>query len=185
MSALPADVRDEGVAAAQPRLRALLGLADDRVFVWARRVPYFHAGFFAWASHTAFLRQIEEVVDRFLLHAGLSIGELCRDRRWIPVVQEHSLEMRAPVGMEEVLFTTFRVVEIVASRLFRARVGFWVVRDGRPVEVATATITHGYVEVREPHWESRLVRLDPETLARLERWTTPSPADATPARRAG
>jgi len=161
-------------AAEQGALRARLGIVDPTVFVWPRHVPYFHCGYYRWMQHSAYLRQLEEVVERYLAYIDFPIGAMLRERRWVPIVQEHSLDILQQAEMEEVLYTTFRVTEIFASRLFRASAGFHVVRDARPLQVARGRITHGYAEVRVPDWESRLVRFDDHLTALLERWIAPT-----------
>jgi acyl-CoA thioesterase FadM len=162
--------------ASQEELRRQLEIDDPRVFVWARRLAYFYCGFFRWAQHSAYLRLLEEVSDRFFDHIGLSIGTMLRERRWIPVVQEHALDVLENVETDEIVYTTFRVTDVIASRLFRAQVRWLVIREDRVLQVAYGGIAHGYVEVRDPEWESQLVRFDAETLDRLEEWATRSPA---------
>lgn len=157
----------------QAALRARLGIEDPRVYVWPRHIPYFHCAFGRWVQHSAYLRQIEEASERFLAYIGMPIGELLRTRRWIPVVQEHVLEIHEQAEIEEVLYTTFNLTEVVARRLFRATLEFHVIRDEQPCRVASARITHGYVEVRDPDWESRIVRLDAATVGLLESWCVP------------
>jgi acyl-CoA thioesterase FadM len=159
----------------QPELRRVIGITNASVFVWPRYIAYFHCGFGRWPQHSAYLRQTEEVVDRFLSYIGLPIGEILKRRRWIPVVQEHSLEILAQADIEEMLYTTFHVTGVIANRLFTGAVNFFVRRNTVSQLVATGSITHGYVEVREPDWESRLVRLDAATVQLLERWVVPEP----------
>lgn len=157
-------------ADSQEGLRMLLGISDPATFIWPRSVPYFYCGYYRWIQHSGYLRQLEEVVDRFLSHAGFPIGPVFRERRWVPIVQEHSLDIFHQVEMDEILYTTFRVTDVVASRLFRARADFYVIRGARPLLVAAGQISHGYAKVATPEWESRLVRFDPEFSDLLRRW---------------
>lgn len=162
---------EKAIGASQEELRDRLGISDPGVFVWARRLPYFYCHYYNLLGHSGYLRLLEEVVDEFFSHAQLPIDGLLPQRRWIPVVQNHSLEIVHSAMIGETMYTTFQVLEVIAGRLFRARVAFSVLRNGRRILTGVGEITHGFVAVEDPEWESRLVRLDREALARLERWT--------------
>lgn len=152
----------------QQRERERLRIEDPATFVWSRRIAYFHCGFFRYMHHSGYLRLLEELVDRYLDHVGMNIGEMCRSRRWIPVVQDHVVEIESPAEMEEEIGSTLRVRRTIGRRLFVADVAWYVVRDGTVVRTARGHITHGYVEVGYPDWESRLVTLEPWMLERLQ-----------------
>jgi acyl-CoA thioesterase FadM len=164
---------------AQDALRARLGLADGRAYVWPRHVPYFQCAHGRWLEHGGYVRLVEEAVERFLAFVGLPIGALLRDRRWIPVVQDVQLTVAEPVEMEELLFTVVRLVDLHVSTVWELAIDFYVLRDEAPVRTASARIKHAYALVDErEEWRSRVVRLDPATADVLRRWL--SPADEGP-----
>jgi acyl-CoA thioesterase FadM len=131
-------------------------------FHWAWRARYFHCHFSDRVQHSAFVRALEEVVDRFLADRGLSIRTLLETRGWIPVVSRARVSLLAAAHMEETIHTTFRVEEILKGRAFDATMDCHVVRDGRLVAVARAKILHGYAASRGEQ-AGALVVLDRET----------------------
>jgi acyl-CoA thioesterase FadM len=95
-------------------------------------------------QHSAYVRVLEEVVDRFLAHRGLAVGRLLAERSWIPVVSRARVTQLAPVYMEDRLHTRFIVDEVLRDTMFAGRMDCHVERDGRLVHAATASILHGY-----------------------------------------
>jgi acyl-CoA thioesterase FadM len=163
-------------ASGEEELRRRIGAADPRVFVWSLRIPYYYTAFNRFLSHAGYVSLMEASADRFLARIGCAVGTTLRDRGWIPVVQEHALEISAPAEVEERLVVAWHLTELVARRLFRAALTFFALRDARADRVATARITHGYVLVRgkDEGWVSHLVEWDRETTARFAAWTIAS-----------
>jgi acyl-CoA thioesterase FadM len=151
-----ARLRDPGE---RPRL-------DAATFSWCWRARYFHCHFSDRVQHSAYVRALEEVVDRFLADRGMSIATLLAERGWIPVVSRARVQVLAAAHMEEVIETTFVVDEILRASAFDATMDCHVQRAGQRVHVATARILHGYAMSRGDDAGS-LVTLDPATQATL------------------
>jgi acyl-CoA thioesterase FadM len=174
-------VREAGVPVAEPPPEELAALVvpaigaggDDHppepgsgTFVWTWRARYFHCHFSDRVQHSAYVRALEEVVERFLDARGLSIRTVLAERGWIPVVSRARVRLVGDARMEETIHTGFTVGEILKDMAYDARMDCWAERDGGLVRVATATILHGYAASRGAD-AGRLVELDPETRARL------------------
>jgi acyl-CoA thioesterase FadM len=131
-------------------LAAVLTPAGGNSFLWSWRIPYFECHFSDRLQHSAYVRTLEEVVDRFLADRGLAIGKLLDERGWIPVVSRARVRMLADAHMEEVLHTVFTVEEILRDVVYTARMETYVQRGGRLVQTAAGTIMHGYAISRGP-----------------------------------
>jgi acyl-CoA thioesterase FadM len=134
------DAHAPGVAPALP----ITGSA----FRWSWRARYFHCHYSDRVQHSAYVRALEEVVDRFLVDRDISIASMLRSRGWIPVVSRARVQLVATAHMEETIHTTFTVHEILKKAAFDATMDCHVERDGSPVRVATARILHGYAASR-------------------------------------
>jgi acyl-CoA thioesterase FadM len=135
-------------------------------FQWSWRARYFHCHFSDRVQHSAYVRALEEVVERFLAERGISIRTMLQSRGWIPVVSRARVQLVAAAHMEETIHTTFVVHEILKESAFDATMDCHVERDGSLVRVATARILHGYAASRGDD-AGGLVVLDPEVQARL------------------
>jgi acyl-CoA thioesterase FadM len=167
-----------GVAAATTATRGDIELAvgqdvesaltarGSRPLIWSWPVRYFHCHFSDRVQHSAYVRALEEVVDRFLADRGLSIPRLLDERGWIPVVSRVRVQLVADAHMEEVIHTAFAVDEVLKRAAYDATMECWVERDGTLVHTATAKILHGYAYSRGEH-AGRLVELDDATVAAL------------------
>ncbi|MEU5695824.1 thioesterase [Actinosynnema sp. NPDC020468] len=141
-------------------------LADDSGFAWTWRARYFHCHFSDRVQHAAYVRALEEVVDRYLADRGRSVGTLLRDRGWIPVVSRVRVRLLADAHMEEDVRTGFAVTDVLKNVVWEGRMDCTVERAGVVVPVATATIQHGYALTRGPG-AGTLARLDEATAAAL------------------
>ncbi|QWF84848.1 thioesterase family protein [Amycolatopsis sp. CA-230715] len=119
-------------------------LSDGGRFVWAWRARYFHCHYADRVQHSGYVRALEEVVDRFLADRGVSVGTLMRERSWIPVVSRARVRLVEPALMEETVYTTFEVGDILRDTLFDGRMDCYVLRGNELVQTATASIVHGY-----------------------------------------
>lgn len=136
------------------------------VLHWIWRARYFHCHFSDRVQHSAYVRALEEVVDRYLADRGLSVGTLLRQRAWIPVVSRARIRLLADAHMEEDVHTTFTVTDVLRDALWEGRMDCHVHRDSTPLRVATASIQHGYA-VSHGRGAGRLAVLDPATVATL------------------
>jgi len=153
------------IAAGQDVLSAL-GLTGSNAFLWSWRAPYFYCHFSDRLQHSAYVRTMEEVVDRFLVDRGLAIGKLLVERGWIPVVSRARVQMLDDVRMEEVVHTVFTVEDVLKDVSYTARMDCYVERGGELVHTATGSIMHGYAISRGPDAGTVAV-LDPATQAAL------------------
>lgn len=144
----------------------LSGPVDGAAFRWDWRARYFHCHFSDRVQHSAYVRALEEVVDRFLVDRGMSIRTLLDSRGWIPVVSRARVQLVATARMEETIQTSFTVTEILKGLAFQATMDCHVRRDGGLLHVATAGILHGYAMSRGPD-AGRLVELDELTQTTL------------------
>ncbi|HKT00939.1 MAG TPA: thioesterase family protein [Rugosimonospora sp.] len=170
-------VRDGGTGEAVPEpLRPLVvdaiaaepedGPAPDGGFAWSFRAPYFHCHYSERLAHSAYVRTLEEVVDRFLADRGLSVGRMLAERAWIPVVSRARVRLLADARMEETVHTRFAVEDVHLGTTYDARMDCHVERAGQRVPVATARIQHGYAISRGPR-AGQLAELDAATLRAL------------------
>jgi acyl-CoA thioesterase FadM len=108
---------------------------------------------------SSYLRQMEEAKHRFVDARGISIGAQLAERNWIPAVTHSRIEILGEALLEEDLYTVYTVEDIFKNLLYTARMDCYVVRDGRPVQVATGVITHGYGVVENGN-QARVVAWD-------------------------
>lgn len=128
-------------------------------FRWDWRAPYFYCHYSDRVQHSAYVRALEEVVDRFLADRGISVGHMLADRGWIPVVSRARVRLLGAAHMEETVHTTFTVEDILRDTMFDGRMDCYVRRGDGYARVATATILHGYAISRGPD-AGGLARLD-------------------------
>ncbi|MDG4810808.1 thioesterase [Micromonospora sp. WMMD1120] len=153
------------------------GVSDDPViarltegrnaFGWKWRMPYFYCHFFERVQMSGYLRQMEEVVDRFLAARGLSIKPMLDERNWIPAVTRSHVRILDETVMEEELYTVYTVESIFKDLLYTSTMDCYVLREGRLLHTATGTITHAYGVVENGR-EGRLVNFDDRVLRALE-----------------
>ncbi|MFB7507287.1 alpha/beta fold hydrolase [Streptomyces broussonetiae] len=112
--------------------------------LWSWRAPYYYCHFSDRLQHSAYVRTLEEVVDRFLHDRGLAIGKLLEERAWIPVVSRARVQVLSDIFMEETVHTVFTVEDVIKDTVYTARMDCYVRRDDSLELAATATIMHGY-----------------------------------------
>lgn len=117
--------------------------SDAFRWAWTARYPYCH--YFDRVQHSAYVRALEEGVDRFLADRGLGIRSVLAERGWVPVVSTVRVRLLAAAHMDETIHTTL-VVEGVSDRTYDIRMDCHAERGGELPHVATATITHGYIQ---------------------------------------
>lgn len=139
---------------------------SGRPFTWSCRARYFHCQFSRRVQHSAYVRLLEETVDRFLEDRGISVPRMLSERGWIPVVSRAHVRLLADAFMDETVHVRFAVEEIWRATTYDARMDCHVVRDGREVPVATARIQHGYALSRGPD-AGRLATLDEAVVGAL------------------
>jgi acyl-CoA thioesterase FadM len=147
-------------------VRAMLAPRGSRSFLWSWRAPYFACHFSDRVQHSAYVRALEEVVERFLFDRGLSIRAVLAERAWIPVVSRARVQLVADAHMDETIHTTFTVEEVLRRTAYDARMDCFVERKGRLLRCATARILHGYA-ISQGEGAGRLVELDSGTVAAL------------------
>lgn len=140
--------------------------AGSRAFLWPWRARYFHCHYSDRVQHSAYVRALEEVVDRFLEARGISVERMLRDYRWIPVVSRVRVTMLADAHMEETVYTTFTVDDVMKGITFDGRMDCYVQRGNRLVHTATARILHGYA-ISEGERAGQLTELDQATIVAL------------------
>jgi len=134
-------------------------------FPW--RARYFHCHFSDRVQHGTYVAALEEVVDRFLEHRGISVPRLLTERGWIPVVSRARVRLLADAHMDEDIQTSFSVSDIVKDRGYDGRMDSHVTVDGQPTRhVATAQILHGYA-VSQGELAGTLAELDAQTIQAL------------------
>jgi acyl-CoA thioesterase FadM len=140
---------------------------NRQLFLWPWRARYVHCHYSDRVQHSAYVRALEEVVDRYLADRGISVGRMLKEYRWIPVVSRARVQALADVHMEETVHTTFAVEEIMKGLTYSARMECYVQRGGTMVHTATATILHGYAASTGPD-AGRLQAMDQQTQAALQ-----------------
>lgn len=148
--------------------RSALSAVNPRAFYWSWPARYFYCHYSDRVQHSAYVRALEEIVDRFLADLGLSIGRTLDDRGWIPVVSRARIRLLADVHMEELVHTTFVVEDFVKNVAYDSRMDCHVERRSLLEHVATAQILQGYALSRGPSAGS-LVALDEGTASMLMR----------------
>jgi acyl-CoA thioesterase FadM len=162
------DGAGEPVAAAgEAQVAAALAAASGNDFVWAYKIPYYACHYYTRIQSSAYVKLLEEAVDRYLEHVGLPITGLLAQRDWIPVVSRARVDLHADAFMGEELLITFAVDDVIKDTLFTARMEARVLRGDRLVHVASATIMHGYVMARGETAFTEVIELDAATQAAL------------------
>lgn len=155
-----AGIEPTAAATGDDAVRAALADFSGNDFRWQWPIPYFACHYYTRIQNSAYVKLLEEAVDRYLEHVGLPITGLLAERDWIPVVSRARVDLHADAYMGETLQITFTVDDIIKETLFTARMDCHVQRDGELVRVASATIMHGYVLARGAGAFSDLVTLD-------------------------
>jgi acyl-CoA thioesterase FadM len=173
----PLGISDTAAAGAGDRLdlavsggldvRDVLAPAGSGTFLWSWSARYFHCHFSDRVQHSAYVRALEEVVDRALADRGMSIATTLAERGWIPVVSRVRVTMLADVHMEEVVHTKFTVADVLKHTTYDGRMDCYVLRGNDLVHVATAGILHGYAISRGGR-AGQLAELDEATVAVLK-----------------
>ena len=88
-------------------------------------------------------------MDRFLAARGISIKDLLDTRSWIPACTRSRIHLLGEARMEEDLYTVYTVEDIFKDFTYTSRMDNYVVRDGRLVQTATGTVTHGYASIED------------------------------------
>jgi acyl-CoA thioesterase FadM len=126
--------------------RSALVAEHARATLWTWRARYFLCHYSDCVQHSAYVRALEEVVERFLAERGLSVRTVMETYGWIPVVARTRLRLFADVHMDEDVHTRFTVGEILKDTAYEGRMECFVERQRRLVHVATGDILHGYAE---------------------------------------
>ncbi|WP_433042409.1 thioesterase family protein [Dactylosporangium sp. CS-033363] len=166
-----AALQAEAFPAAEPlRLRpwenAESVLRGQGGLLWSWLARYTLCHYSDRVQHSAYVRALEEVVDRYLNQQGISVGRMLRERSWIPVVSRARVRLLAPAHMEETIHTVFTVTDILRDVMFDARMDCYVQRGQQLIPVATAKILHGYAIAAGPG-AGGMAELDAEVLAAL------------------
>jgi acyl-CoA thioesterase FadM len=161
-----ADERQDLLVGPADEVGAVLAEAGSSGFLWSWRIPYYYCHFSDRIQHSAYVRALEEVVDRFLADRDRSVGRMLAERAWIPVVSRARVRMLADAHMEEVVHTTFTVTDVFKATTYDARMDCYVRRGDRLVHTATARIMHGYA-ISRGEAAGRLAELDPDTITAL------------------
>jgi acyl-CoA thioesterase FadM len=119
-------------------------------YLWSWRAPYFYCHYSSRVQHSAYVRTMEEVVDRMLHDRGLGVGKLLDERGWIPVVSRARIRLLADAHMEETVHTVFTVQDFLKDISYTATFECYVRRGDQLVHTATGTIMHGYAISRGP-----------------------------------
>ncbi|MEU4789901.1 thioesterase [Micromonospora tulbaghiae] len=151
---------------AQLRAPAPTPAAFRSGFRWSETIPYPHCQFSDRMQHSGYVRDLEEVVHRYLAERGISIRRMLTERNWIPAVTRSQVRLLADARLEEELHTVFTVDDIVKDVMFTGRMDCYVVRDGVIVPTATGSITHGYGVASGPE-AGRVAVMDGPTRAAL------------------
>lgn len=130
------------LAALRPRTEPSTSMRSG--FRWSQSIPYPHCHFSDRMQHSGYVRNLEEVVHRYLAERGISIRRMLTERNWIPAVTRSQVRLLADAHLEEELHTVFTVDDIIKDVMFAGRMDCYVVRDGEVVQTATGEITHGY-----------------------------------------
>lgn len=167
-----AEVSGDGGAEAVPvadaaEVPAILAARAGNDFLWTWKIPYFACHYYTRIQSSAYVKLLEEAVDRYLEYVGLPITGLLAQRDWIPVVSRARVDLHADAFMGEELLITFTVDDVIKDTLFTARMECRVLRGDRLVHVASATIMHGYVIARGEAAFTEIVVLDAATQAAL------------------
>ncbi|WP_194719014.1 MULTISPECIES: hypothetical protein [unclassified Plantibacter] len=152
--------------ATSPTVPVELLARGGSALVWRSHIPYPYCHHTVRLQMSGHLRNLEEVVDRYLAAHGVSIRTLLDEQDWIPVVPVSRISMVAEALMEEELITVFEVVQVFKRATYTARMDSYVIRDSDLVLVATGTITHGYAVI-ESRSDWSMIEFDDRLLGAL------------------
>src|SRR5262249_1937620 len=141
-------------------------LDSPGAFLWSHRIPYFYCHFSDRVPYSAYVRLLEEVVERFLADRGISVGRLLTERSWIPVVSRARVRVTGAAHIEEAVHTWCTRTDVRRGVMFEGGMACFVRRADELVPVATAQILHGYAVAAGPD-AGTLAELDDEVLAAL------------------
>jgi len=144
----------------------VLAPAGSPLVCWKSTVPYFHCHYSSRMQHSGYVRALEDVVERFLALRGISVGRLLAERGWIPVVSRARVRLLSDAYLEETMYTTFTIEEVLKEVTFGGRMDCYAARGNELVHAATATILHGYAVTRGAG-AGDLARFDAEVLDAL------------------
>jgi acyl-CoA thioesterase FadM len=125
--------------------REVLAPQGSNTFWWAWTARYLYCHYFDRVQHSGYIRALEEGVDRFLADSGLGIRSVLAERGWVPVVSKVHVQLLAAAHMDETIHTTL-TVEGVSERTYDIRMDCHAERGSELSHVATAAITHGYIQ---------------------------------------
>ncbi|MCT2589594.1 thioesterase family protein [Streptomyces sp. N2-109] len=144
----------------------VLAPAGSGAYLWSWRAPYYYCHFSDRLQHSAYVRTLEEVVDRCLADRDLAIGHLLVERGWIPVVSRARVQLHSDLWMEETVHTVFKVEDILSNTMFTARMDCYVRRGDVLEKTASGTIIHGYA-ISRGEQAGTVAVLDKETQTAL------------------
>ncbi len=136
----------------------------DLLWTWTAR--YYYCQYSDRLQHSAYVRALEEAVDRYLFRQGISVGRLLAERHLIPVVSRAKVRTLEDVHMEEEVLTSFVVRDVFKNMAFQAEMDCYVQRPGGYVHTATASIVHGYAHSLGPN-SGRLAEMDAHIVKQL------------------
>lgn len=136
-------------------------------FLWSWTIPYYFCHYYTRLQSNGYVRLLEEAVDRYLAHVGLSITERLATHNWIPVVSRARVRMHADAHLGETLHLTFTVDDVIKETVFTATMAAYVQRGDELIRTATATIMHGWVPARGAAAFSQMVPIDEVTAKAL------------------
>ncbi|MET9263814.1 thioesterase [Amycolatopsis sp. NPDC004079] len=154
--------RVEHPAGTDEEVSALLAPAFRHSF----RASYVYCHYSDRVQHSAYVRTLEDVVDRFLHSRGLSVSRMLAERGWIPVVSKARVTLTADAHMDEIVHTAFQVRDVLKETTYDATMDCYVRRGPRLLRVAAARIQHGYA-ISRGEQAGTLARLDPGVLGAL------------------
>ena len=161
----PSETSDLHLTSGQS-VKSSLTPPGSRAFLWSWCARYFHCQYSDRVQHSAYIRALEEVVDRFLADRGISVARLLKEYAWIPVVSRVRVQLVADAHMEETIHTTFVVEDVMKGIMFDGRMDCYVQRGDKLVHTATARILHGYA-ISAGERAGQLTELDQATLDAL------------------
>ena len=81
-------------------------------FVWPIRVYYEDTDFGGVVYYVNYLKFMERARTEYLRHLGISQVELRRQKNWIFVVTDTTIQYKQPAKFEDMLYVTAEVVEV-------------------------------------------------------------------------
>ena len=152
----------------QDDVTALLKQDRSTAMVWKWHIPYFYCHYNERMKNSGYLRLLEEAEDLFLADNGISIRTMLHEKKWIPVVPSARAEILEEAYMEETIYTVYSLVSAYRDFTYTHQMDCYVVRDGKLIQTATGSITHGYARINDrKDWS--LVAFDDETKEAIHR----------------